>query len=149
VSGPRWLEIAREELEAGVAEIAGPEANPSILAYHQATSLKATSDEVPWCSAFTSWCLERSFVTSTHSASARSYCQWGVSVSVVHPPEGAIVVLRRGEAWQGHVGFYLPGASQPNHILLLGGNQGDRVSVAEFPVDRVLSMRWPAGGDNR
>lgn len=42
----------------------------------------------------------------------------------------------------GHVGF-LVGANGDD-LLLLGGNQGDCVSVARFARDDVVGMRWPA-----
>lgn len=48
-------EIARAEI--GVQEIAGVKHNERILQYHQATTLKAEADEVPWCSAFVNWCV--------------------------------------------------------------------------------------------
>ena len=47
-------EIARAE--KGVHEIGGVKHNERILAYHQATRLKAQADEVSWCSAFVNWC---------------------------------------------------------------------------------------------
>jgi len=148
---PRWLAIAYEELQLRVQEVPGASANPRIVEYHQATALKATSDEVPWCAAFVSYCLERSFVTSTHSAAARSYLDWGVGVSVVHPPLGAIVVLARGAGAPGrevrnapgHVGFFWS-HGEPGWISLLGGNQGDSVSIRSFPVSRLLGVRWAA-----
>jgi hypothetical protein len=27
--------------------------------------------------------------------------------------------------------------------MVLGGNQGDKVSIAAFPLNRVLGYRWP------
>lgn len=151
---PAWLRAAYEELRRGVHEIAGPTHAQRILDYHQATSLKATADEVPWCAAFVGWCLERVGVDPSGSAAARSYLDWGVGVSTIHPPTGAVVVLKRGGAnqpgpevrdAQGHVGF-LWCLADPGRIVLLGGNQSDAVSLGHYPVDRVLAVRWPAAG---
>lgn len=47
---PEHLKIAMKEL--GVRELAGSKHNPRIIEYHKATSLKATQDEVSWCSSF-------------------------------------------------------------------------------------------------
>lgn len=44
---PPWLKVALAE--QGVHEIPGREAEDRIVEYHQTCSLKATSDEVPWC----------------------------------------------------------------------------------------------------
>lgn len=70
-----WLDIAKAEL--GVKEIPGKKHNERILEYHKATSLESTEDEVPWCSSFVSWCLEKAGVPSTRNAWARSYLAWG------------------------------------------------------------------------
>lgn len=149
---PRWLRIAYEELRSGIREVPGATTHhPRILQYHGVTRLRATKDEVPWCAAFVGWCLEQSEVASTMSAAARSYLGWGVEVSPVHPPLGAVVVLKRGGAGQpgpevrdaqGHVGFLLTHGA-PGELLVLGGNQGDSVSLASYPVHRILSVRWP------
>lgn len=55
-----------------------------------------------------------------------------------------MVVLSRGDpnGWQGHVGFYAGKAANGN-ILVLGGNQGNKVSVQEYPTARVLGYRKP------
>lgn len=42
----------------------------------------------------------------------------------------------------GHVGFLVE--ARGNKVLILGGNQGDEVSVAAFPRSRLLGCRWPA-----
>ena len=57
---PRWLEIAWEQEGAGVAEIGGPAANKSIVAYfHDIGRPDVTSDEIAWCAAFYFWCLQK------------------------------------------------------------------------------------------
>lgn len=137
-----WMEIARKEL--GVKEIKGDhQHNERILAYHQATSLKATSDEVPWCAAFVSWVLERSGIPSMRSARARDYEHFGDTVS---KRQNAIVVLWRGNpnSSTGHVGFYVgDDPKRKDHILVLGGNQSDSVNISSYPEKRVLSYHWP------
>lgn len=124
--------------EIGVKEIKGAQHNPRILEYHQATSLQATDDETPWCAAFVSWCIELAGGTSTRSAAARSYLGWGVRVE--RPQVGDVVVLKRGtKPWQGHVGFF--SGYENEYVWVLGGNQGDEVSVKPYPVSDVLGYR--------
>ena len=143
MTGAPWLEIAVRELIAGVAERPGADHNLRIVEYHRATSLGATDDETPWCAAFVNWCLRAAWVPGTRSAAARSFLPWGAEVPKTKPRVGSIVVLWRGAPTgaSGHVGFYL--GSDPGNVLLLGGNQGNRVSVAAFSWNRVLSLRWP------
>ena len=94
------------------------------------------------------WCIEQAGLSSTNSARARSYLEWGRDIRPA--AYGAIVVLSRGpnppgpeviEA-PGHVGFLLSSPT-PHEIMLLGGNQSNKVCVRPYPRDRVLGVRWP------
>lgn len=124
--------------ELGQQEIKGELANPRIIEYHSMTTLASKSDEVSWCSAFVCWCLEKAGIRSTRMANARSYLEWGQEVEA--PYEGCIVVLSRGkEPWQGHVGFFVK--MEGDKVFVLGGNQGDKVSVVGFHKSRILSFR--------
>lgn len=135
---PDWLSVARAEL--GVAERPGTADNPRIVEYHSATSLRAMHDEVPWCASFVCWCLEQVGVAHTSSASARSFLTWGKPCV---PTEGCVVVLRRGNPPSGHVGFYLR-PHLPGRIHVLGGNQGNAVTITSFDESDVLAYRWPS-----
>lgn len=134
----RWMAIAAREL--GVGEIAGPADNPRILEYHRHTGLSADDDETPWCSAFANWVMAQIQVAGTGKANARSWLDWG---SPCEPSHGAVAILWRGDpkGWQGHVGFVV--TNDKEFVWLLGGNQGDAVTVARFPINRVLGCRWP------
>jgi uncharacterized protein (TIGR02594 family) len=137
MTGPHWMPIAWREL--GTHEVVGPAVNPRIVDYHQATTLKATDDEVPWCSAFACWVMREAHVPTPRSAAARLWLPWGQTADERY---GAIAVLKRGNnPTQGHVGLLIDadGAS----VWLLGGNQGDAVSVARFDRSRLLGLRWP------
>ncbi|HEY8267918.1 MAG TPA: hypothetical protein VIG34_04575 [Xanthobacteraceae bacterium] len=43
----------------------------------------------------------------------------------------------------GVVGGRIVGANRAGHLLVLGGNQGDAVSISPFPRGRELGYRWP------
>lgn len=102
---------------------------------------EVSGGDVAWCAAFAGACLERAGVRSTRSLSARSYLDWGEAPSP--PAPGAIVVLSRPpDPAQGHVGFFVGETAQS--VLLLGGNQGNGVSIAAFAKSRVLGYRWPS-----
>lgn len=133
-----WLTIALGEL--GEHELPGRDKNnPRIIEYHQATSLRATDDETPWCSSFENWCMKQAGETGTDNAAARSWEKWGVPTE---PRRGAIVVLRRGHnEWEGHVGTLLAWDSET--VTLVSGNVSDQVCVRKFPRRDVIAMRWP------
>ncbi len=135
-----WFEIAKQEEENDIREISGGEHNPRIIEYHQTTSLKATDDETPWCSSFVNWCMEKAGYSGTGSAAARSWLKWGEQLDA--PRTGCLVVLKRGKnPTQGHVGFYW--ADKSPRILLLGGNQGNEVSISSYSKADVIDYRWP------
>ena len=138
---PAWLSAAWAEF--GVREIAGAGSSADVLSYYKEAGHPAIKhDDVAWCAAFAGAMLKRADVAGTGSLLARSYLGWGEPVET--PKLGAIAVLERGaDPGAGHVGFVV-GASG-KRIFLLGGNQGDAVSVAVFDAARVIGYRWPSG----
>lgn len=134
---PQWLAIARPLV--GLREIHGKEHAPEILDMWRAIKRSGIqSDEVPWCAAFVGSCLERAGIRSSRFESAASYLTWGVRLD--GPAHGCIVVFRREGG--GHVGFVV-GEDTDGNLLVLGGNQGDSVSVKAFARERVTGYRWP------
>lgn len=147
---PEWLKVALGEL--GVREAPGPLVDhPRILEYLSTTRLKPSliHDEVPWCAAFVGWCLEQCGITGTKSAAARSYATYGIEL--LEPKDGCIVVLTRGDnPYHGHVGFCIGSDGKTGinvadgaHVLLLGGNQSNAVTMRLYPKRRILTYRWP------
>lgn len=131
-----WIDIAEKEI--GQAEVAGSRYNPRIIEYHKSTTLKAADDEVPWCSSFVTWCLQKAGMKSTESAWAKSYLNYGTKLE--KPEYGCICIFARGNGY-GHVGFYV--GEDETHYDILGGNQGDKVCVRKYPKDHILGFRWP------
>lgn len=140
---PPWLAEAWREL--GQREVAGNADNPRIMAlYRDAGAAGIAHDETAWCAAFVGACLRRSGQTGTGSLMARSYLSWGEAMPAGEPaPIGAVAVLARGpDPASGHVGFLV--GETADHLMLLGGNQSDGVTVSAFARTQVLGLRWPA-----
>ncbi len=136
---PPWMAIASSEV--GVKEYSGNGENPRIVEYLRSTNLRAADsarDETPWCSGFVNWCVEKSGYAGTDSAWARSWLNWGSTIT--KPRHGCIVVFKR-DVNNGHVGFYL-GATATG-IKLLGGNQSNAVNVSSYKKTDVLGYRLP------
>lgn len=106
-------------------------------------------DEIPWCSAFVSamaWQLE---LPRSTSAAARSWLSVGTMVGLEAVQPGFdVVVLKRGTGVQpgptvlqapGHVALYH--SRDAARVMVLGGNQSNGVSLATFPIDRILGIR--------
>jgi len=124
--------------EMNVQEIKGKNHNQRIIQYHNSTSLKASTDEVPWCSAFANFIVQKCGDTGTNSALARSWEKWGEELK--KPVPGCIVVFSRGtNPMYGHVAFYL--YETKKYIYVLGGNQGDAVSIKPYDKSRVVCYR--------
>ncbi|MFT3734372.1 MAG: TIGR02594 family protein [Rhodocyclaceae bacterium] len=143
-TGDTPFDIARAELALGVAEVPGPGSNPRILLYHSHTTLKATSDEVAWCSAFMNYCVNMAGLVGTHSAGARSWHDkaWGRDVTNAPQPGDIVVFSRTGggaPAGSGHVGFWVE--ADDASITVLGGNQSNRVRLQKYPKDGMLGTQ--------
>lgn len=131
---PSWLRVALSEL--GTAELPGAKHNPRIIAYHASTRLAAKTDETPWCSSFANWVMIEAGYTATRSAAASSWLSYGIRT---RGRRGTIVVLSRPGGH--HVGF-VAGMTR-THVWILGGNQGNAVSIAPYSLARVLQFRAP------
>ncbi len=133
-TGVRPIDVAREEMEMGVAEIPGPQVNPRITVYHQTTTGGRADERLAWCSSFVNFCVEKAGLRGTRNRMAISWNRWGRNVTA-SPEVGDIVVFRSGDpgSQHGHVGFYI--GQEGGKIRVLGGNQGDRVSIAPYPRD--------------
>ena len=128
----------------GMKEIPGVGANPAVLAMLRLDDTWPEGDETPWCSAFVNYVAWLLRLPRSKSLAARSW----LSVGDVIPATGLsssyaavrgfdVVILERGAV--GHVGFF--SAFEQDRVWLLGGNQGDAVSVASFDKQRILGVR--------
>jgi uncharacterized protein (TIGR02594 family) len=139
---PNWLTIARGEI--GQADYPIGHNNPRIFEYLKAVILPVNtnlSDEINWCSAFVNYCLLSAGIQGTHSPAARSFLNWGKPLTA--PQVGCITVLKRGgSSWMGHVAMFL-GKAPSGSLVLLGGNQGQRVCIENFLSENLLGYRWP------
>lgn len=134
---PAWMVEARRHI--GTREIPGKRHEPKILAWWKKIRRGGIqSDEVPWCAAFVGACLEHVGIVSSRFESARSYMTWGIPIPA--PVPGCVAVFSR--AGGGHVGFVVASVDD-GRLLILGGNQGDAVSIAPFDRNRVIGYRWP------
>lgn len=141
------LDAAGEYL--GEKEWPGAKHNPRIVAMFEAVGHNNQSDETPWCAAFVGAVLASLGLPHTGKLNARSYATYGQSVRTQDARPGDIVVLWRGSpnSWQGHVGFFVRFDGQ--NVILRGGNQGNAVTDAPYPIDRVVAVRRADGVEAR
>lgn len=138
---PAWLAQARKYL--GQKERKGPHHNPHILKWWKNIGAPFNDDETPWCGAFVGGVLAETGIKPViGGASARAWLK--LPVKIDKPAVGAVVVFWRGSkrGASGHVGFVV-GKDQRGNLMVLGGNQGDAVTIKPFGKDRILGYRWP------
>lgn len=137
---PPWLPVAYGE--CGVEEVPGPASNPRIDLYHQMGGGITAGDDVPWCAGFVGFCLITAGLEGTGKPNARSYLEWGKGL--VCPRLGCVTVLWREspDGAFGHVAFFVGINDEGTLLYLLGGNQGNKVTVSAYPADRLLGYRW-------
>jgi uncharacterized protein (TIGR02594 family) len=97
-----------------------------------------------WCAAFVNATLAQTGAQGTGSNMARSFMEWGQAVD--QPQRGDLAVFSRGDPNGpfGHVGFF-DGYNEDGTIRVLGGNQGDAVSIANYSPSQLLGFRRGEG----
>ena len=127
----------------GLKEFPGAQHNKAIVNMFAATGNSwVKDDETPWCAAFVGAVLAQAGLQGTGKLNARSYATWGQAVASLEEAQpGDIIVFWRGSpaSSQGHVAFFSSYTGKT--LKVLGGNQGDAVSVASYPASRVMAIR--------
>lgn len=134
---PVWLTEARKY--RGLREIHGAITEPVIGRWLKALGAWWNEDETPWCgTAVAAWMKACGIQLPKAWYRAKSWLNWGIDIH--RPAVGCVVVFERSGG--GHVGLVV-GKDQLGRLMVLGGNQGDSVSIAPFDPARALGFRWP------
>lgn len=127
----------------GTKEYAGEADNPTILQW--ASELGHTikdyyrKDSIAWCGLFMGVCAKRAgYVPPSgfDTLRARSWAKWGDPVTGNPLLWDVLIFERQGG---GHVGIYVGEDKVCYHVL--GGNQGDTVSIVRIPKERHIATR--------
>jgi uncharacterized protein (TIGR02594 family) len=124
----------------GVTETVGSVNNPVIMGWAKELGLEKvyTADSIPWCGLYTAVVIHRAQRPVVEAPLwALNWNKFGVQVST--PMLGDVLTFSRKGG--GHVGFYVGEDSTAYHVL--GGNQGDKVSVARIAKSRLSQARRP------
>jgi uncharacterized protein (TIGR02594 family) len=137
-----WFQEARRLI--GVRERVGPGNNPILIDWADHAGIDYDSDDIPWCGLFVAHCVSATLAGETLPANPLGARAWQRFGTHCDRTLGAILVFWRGsrDGWLGHVGFYAGEDDSAYHVL--GGNQGDAVSITRIAKGRLLDTRWPA-----
>lgn len=133
----------------GEREFVGRRHNNKIVEFFKSVTSSINDDETPWCSAFMNFIALKTGYEYSGSLLARSWLKVGRPLR--EPMPGDVVILWRGspKSWKGHVGMFLRWSDDREKLLILGGNQFNKVGINWFPRYRVLGFRRlrKLGGD--
>lgn len=133
---PAWLDEARRHM--GLKEVPGKAHNAVIQGWLAKLGAWWRDDETPWCGVFTAHCMVAAGQpVPQYFMRAKAWAEWGKPT----PPRiGAVAVF--GREGGGHVGFVV--GDSATALYILGGNQGNMVSIAPIAKARLIALRWPA-----
>lgn len=125
----------------GIKEVQGEGDNPVILDWAKEIGeylgAEYIKDETPWCGLVMGIVAKRAkFEPPKMCLRARAWVNFGNRVLI--PELGSIVVFVRAGGG-GHVGLYV--AEDESHYHILGGNQGDAVSIVRIDKQRLWAVR--------
>ena len=133
-----WIVEARRYV--GMAEIPGKQHNPTIQNWLRTLKAWWSDDETPWCGTFVAHCC-RTANRDIPKDWFRALAWADAGERLTAPAYGCIAVFSRTGG--GHVGFVV-GRDRSGNLMILGGNQGNKVSIAKFSKDRVVAYIWPS-----
>lgn len=143
----KWLALEqapRHLLKAielyGTQEIVGSKHNPVIMGWAKEVGLQSvyTADEIPWCGLFMAVIIKRAERQPVKDPLfALNWNNFGAPIK--NPMLGDILTFTRNGG--GHVGLYVGEDAQAYHVL--GGNQGNTVSVKRIAKSRLSQARRP------
>jgi uncharacterized protein (TIGR02594 family) len=151
--GYEWLgtlgALPRTIIEAlpliGVQEVVGKGSNRSIMAWrddlNQAghTISGYSDDDIPWCGLFAAFVTFKAGKNPVEGPLwARNWATFGTKADKASL--GDVLVFSR-PGGGGHVGFYIAEDAAAFHVI--GGNQGNRVSITRIAKTRCLAVRRP------
>lgn len=141
MSEPAWVVEARRYV--GQSEVPGKGNNPFIaslwIGYASVwRALGSDDSSAPWCGMFVAHCLRTAGLpVVANPYRARAWLAYGTAIPV--PVYGCLAIYARSGG--GHVNFIV-GRDERGRDMGIGGNQGDRVSIAPFDRTRLLGYRW-------
>ncbi len=135
-TSPKILVNARKLI--GTREVLGEKNNPLILQWAKDLNLESiyNADSIPWCGLFMAHvCKISELEIPKMPLRAKNWLNFGDEQE--HAMLGDVLVFSRNGG--GHVGIYV--GEDKNFYHVLGGNQGDKVSIVRIDKTRCIGIR--------
>jgi uncharacterized protein (TIGR02594 family) len=134
---PKMLQIALDL--HGLTETPGSKNNKVILDMAKKLKIDYKADSIPWCGLFMAYVAsEAGYDYPNWPLAALNWKTFGM-YSDQAPELGDILVFQREGG--GHVGLYI--AEDDRYYYVLGGNQGNMVSITAIDKKRLVRARRP------
>ncbi|WP_022722862.1 TIGR02594 family protein [Rhodopseudomonas sp. B29] len=141
VGRPLWLEAGIKLIN--VKEAPGATDNPEILDWAKEEggdiAREYKHDSIAWCALFANHILTKVGLKGTETLWALDFAGHWPAVKLPGPAVGAFAPMKRTGG--GHI-ICIVGRDQHGNVMGLGGNQGDKVSIAPFPQSRLNQGFW-------
>lgn len=130
----------------GIREDTSSASNPEILGWAEDLDLAYGDDDIPWCGLFVAHCIGSTLPDEPLPANPLGSRSWEAFGVPVEPQKGALLTFWRESkrSGLGHACFCQEVTE--SHFVVVGGNQGDQVSVTRVAKDRHVGSRWPISG---
>lgn len=136
----------------------GKPGNPKIIKTYLACGIKTdTTDQTAWCAGFVSYALKTNCFPGKQSLASQIYKQYGKSLPLNDPSQwrlnDIVVFSSKSRPGFGHVGFYRGYDPTTSVIRVLGGNQGNNLTLNNYPFDgkelvvTYISRDWTVPSD--
>jgi uncharacterized protein (TIGR02594 family) len=137
-----WYEEAKRLF--GLREGQGAKDNPVIIDWADQLGIDYPHDDIAWCGLFVAHCIGATLSDEALPANPLGARNWARFGEAATEALGAILVFWRESpaSGKGHVGFYHGEDGTAYHVL--GGNQGDSVSITRVAKSRLVAIRRPS-----
>jgi uncharacterized protein (TIGR02594 family) len=142
---PAWLRAARAKL--GTREAPGAANHPVIVSWAKRLGTKVlgiafNGDAVPWCGLFMAQCMSKAGIAAPAIAvRAKAWTTWGSNLALDKLALRAVLVF--GRVGGGQVAQYV--GQDETHFHIIGGNQGEPVTIMRKLKGDLIAARWPKG----
>lgn len=133
--GPKMIVEALKHY--GVREIGGKASNPVVIGWARELGIDwYVNDDTPWCGLFMGYVANAAGKPAPKELlRALAWKVWGEEAPA--PMLGDVLAFKRKGG--GHVGLYV--GEDATHFHVLGGNQGDAVSIKRIAKVRLVAAR--------
>jgi len=134
---PPWL--AEMTRRMGLHEVRN---NYTLMEWLRSGAFLGDPSKLPWCGDAIETCIVRTLNEPVPNNPFWAQAWRNFGIDACGPKVGAIGVIK-WSARAGHVGIVVDYDARRKRVKLRGGNQGNMIKDAWFPLRKFIAFRWP------